>query len=271
MKYYAIKLKKGTDPDDAWERLALFGAEVFSSTEEADGSAELLTFFPGSLSELADSFPFIAEAAERQYEGIDWELQWQEHGASYADGHVHMDLASYGAPAGTPLLRLKPGPGFGDLSHPTTRLALRMLVEESPKGKTVIDVGSGSGVLSIAAAALGASHVCAIEIDHEALLHAEANAELNEMQERIRFCRPETFSLPEDDRPLLVVMNMISSEQEAAWNSLQLLHSKPLTLICSGVRAEERENYHALASAQGWREVKEMGEEGWLSFLFHGA
>ena len=84
--------------------------------------------------------------------------------------------------------RLKPGGGFGDLSHPTTRLMLRMLAQIVAK-QDVIDIGCGSGILSLAAAALGSPKVYGIDIEQEAVEHSRNNAIFNNLSEKILLFR----------------------------------------------------------------------------------
>ena len=180
---------------------------------------------------------------------IDWEKQWALHGANFSNGLVHIEL-----PLNDAILRLKPGPGFGDFSHPTTRLVLRMMTSHV-LGE---DIGSGSGILSLAASSLGAKSVHGIEIDPEAVAHAQENAQLNGL-----FC---TFSLPHriklPKKPILL-MNMIRSEQRLAYPGFSI--HKAFT---SGILREEREKYLEMTASWGWKLEGEEEEEGWLGFYF---
>jgi ribosomal protein L11 methyltransferase len=88
------------------------------------------------------------------------------------------------------VLRFAPGAGWGDGAHPTTQLCLQALAWLAPRtaaGWRLLDFGSGSGLLSIAAARLGADQVLGVEIDREGLAHAHANARLNGLDDRVRF------------------------------------------------------------------------------------
>ena len=77
------------------------------------------------------------------------------------------------------IVRLDPGVAFGTGSHPTTRLCLAWLDENIRAGASVLDYGSGSGILGIAAAKLGAGMVVGVDIDPQALIAARANARTN--------------------------------------------------------------------------------------------
>jgi ribosomal protein L11 methyltransferase len=261
MEYYAFRIKNGSDSDRAWEALEALGVAVFSSVENDDGTAEIHGTYDGDLNEVKKKAPFVEEVIKHRYDGIDWEQQWQEHGADYREGFVHIDLGKEG-------LRLKPGPGFGVMSHPTTQLALEMMKQVGVKGANVVDVGSGSGILSLAASALGAKHVWGVDIDESALRHAEENAAINTIS-NCEFVLPKDLVIPEEDVPLIVVMNMISSEQALAWESLPMLRDRDFVLITSGVREEEKGTYLEFLQSLGVRVVDEASQEGWLCFICH--
>lgn len=137
---------------------------------------------------------------------IDWIKQWELHAPHFKKGHAHLH------PKGSEPFRLLPGPGFGDNSHPTTQLMLS-LMPDLVKGRTVIDVGCGSGILSIAAAKMGAKAVHGIDIDPLALAHASRNAVLNNLN--ISFTN--TYHTNEE---AIYLMNMIPLEQKEAVTSL---------------------------------------------------
>jgi ribosomal protein L11 methyltransferase len=74
------------------------------------------------------------------------------------------------------VVRLDPGLAFGTGTHPTTALCLQILESLPLEGRTVIDYGCGSGILGLAALKLGAAHVTAVDLDHQALLATRDNA-----------------------------------------------------------------------------------------------
>jgi len=201
-------------------------------------------------------------------DSVDWESQWAAHGLGYQNGFVHLNVLDYAPDALSAVLRLKPGPGFGDLSHPTTRLVLRLMNNRMQKA-TVLDVGCGSGVLSLAALAMGASTVCGIDIEAEALVHAESNCLLNGMQKQAIFVKPqECDRIFAKKNSVIMLMNMIQSEQAVAWESLDKIHKHMELAITSGVMVEERASYLMRCSQWGWQLVEEREEDGWLGFVF---
>ncbi len=87
-------------------------------------------------------------------------------------------------------IRLDPGLAFGTGTHPTTALCLDWLDGAELAGKTVLDYGCGSGILAIAAAKLGAKRIWAVDIDPQALLASDANADENGVEDRIELAYP---------------------------------------------------------------------------------
>ncbi len=91
----------------------------------------------------------------------------------------------YRPAAGEIVLRLDPGMAFGTGQHPTTRLCLALLEEHLRPGGRVLDLGTGSGILAIAAALLGGGEVLALDLDPVAVRVAEANAAANGVADRV--------------------------------------------------------------------------------------
>lgn len=184
---------------------------------------------------------------------IDWTEQWKSFSPNFHDGLAHIDL-------GGRTLLLEPGPGFGDYSHPTTKITLALLTPLI-KDKILLDIGCGSGILSIASVLLGAKKAYGIDIDPEALVHARQNAALNKVTDKTHFAT--TLQVPAE--PCVIAMNMIASEQKIALASLP--HLKGI-IVTSGVLASQREEYLKFARQNGWVLIKEAEEEGWMGFVF---
>ncbi len=254
-----FRLKADTDEDAAWEALENAGALLHACVEEVDGVKEL--FGIAEDGPWKEKFSFLESVEAVEYPEIDWTEQWENHALNYHEGVVEVELPGF------PSVFLVPGPGFGDLSHPTTRLMLELMkgnVEDAP----IIDVGSGSGVLSLASVAMGASVVVGIDIDEAAVVHATNNAQRNEMEERVEFFLPEAFAQESFPENAVVLINMIRSEQEVAWQMTKCSLINPTIAITSGVRVEEREEYLAQAAQWGWKLQEEREEEDWLGFVF---
>ena len=109
------------------------------------------------------------------------------------------------------ILRLDPGLAFGTGTHPTTRLCLEWLEALPLSQLRVLDFGCGSGILSIAAALLGARSVVALDIDHQALIATRNNARRNGVADRIETCDDVASPAGEFD---VIVANILAATLE---------------------------------------------------------
>lgn len=259
---FMLKIDPSKSLEEAWSLLESEGITVLYGSEDSETVEVVIEM---KEKEFPIKKKWILSATSWTLPSIDWESQWAAHGNDYREGYVHIDLSIYRE--GAPTIRLQPGPGFGDFSHPTTRLALHLLSNQL-ENQTVIDIGSGSGVLSIAAATLGAQTVYGIEIDPEAIFHSEANSNLNKMDHQIHFTLPEKFNWEIENRPVIIIMNMISAEQSIAWESLPSLHSQKGIFLTTGIHVEGREEYLLKTKKWGWNLLNETQEKEWLGFCF---
>lgn len=187
-------------------------------------------------------------------DAINWTAQWESFAPNFYDGVAHIDLSPHGT------LLLEPGEGFGDLSHPTTKLTLDLL-RPLVTNEVVIDIGCGSGILSLAALILGAKKVYGIDIDPGALQHASFNAQRNSLEKKAIFSQKWVSCLSP-----IILMNMIFSEQRVAFPRGAAFKR----LITSGILVSEEETYLDWAQQMGWELVDKKREENWMGFIFQG-
>ena len=118
----------------------------------------------------------------------DWADNWKKY---YEPARITHDLTivpswtDYEATVGEKIIKLDPGMAFGTGTHPTTKMSLYALEQVLRGGETVIDVGTGSGVLSIASSLLGAKEIYAYDLDEVAVRVAQENIDLNESTDNI--------------------------------------------------------------------------------------
>jgi len=267
---FCIYLDSNSHLDQAWHCLEGNGFQVLYCTESPDGEKEIFVEKENGLNvdDVKALLPEVLKVEPVSIQGVDWSAQWEAHGLDFRDGYVHVDLGAFSPSlAGQDPLLLEPGPGFGDLSHPTTRMVINMMVQRCCD-RDVFDVGCGSAVLSLVAIAAGAKKVIGVDIDKAIVEHAKKNAALNRMQDRTQFSFPSELCIKDLSGPYLIVMNMIWSEQMVAWESLKELHGIRGDLIVSGIRLEEGQNYLKWAEEMGWRLCEQCSEELWCVFRF---
>jgi ribosomal protein L11 methyltransferase len=139
-------------------------------------------------------------------------------------------------PLSSPHVRLHMGLAFGTGEHPTTALCLAWLEGRLPEGTRVLDYGCGSGILALAALALGASYAWAVDSDPQALQATSDNAALNAVSERIWIGSPGALPAVAAD---IVVANILASTLESL--APKLSGHTGGTLVLSGILAEQSE------------------------------
>ena len=131
---------------------------------------------------LVAHFASISEIKEREVEEEDWESNWKEYFHPIRVGSnlvICPTWRSHKSLEDDVLIKLDPGMAFGTGHHPTTRMCMELLETLIVGGEKVIDVGCGSGILSISAAKLGAGDILGIEVESRSVEVALQNCKLN--------------------------------------------------------------------------------------------
>ncbi len=199
------------------------------------------------LSALAGIYPELAQPRfdYRELADHDWASDWQQHFPPFKVGRrllIHPSWIEHRVVGDEVVLTLDPGQAFGTGTHATTGLCLDALAElfdGSKPPQRILDVGTGSGILAMAAAALGAETVMACDIDEVSCQVATDNVKQNNLTEKICITDSSLEEIPGSYD--LVLANILAAEN-LRLGSLLVEHLLPGgTLILSGILIEQEQ------------------------------
>jgi len=192
----------------------------------------------------------------------DWQAAWKAGIEPVIAGQVAVvpTWLRDAAPQAAHVIELDPGQAFGTGHHATTVLCLELLQDLDVAGARVLDVGTGTGVLAIAAAKLGASHVRAVDIDADAVGVAERNARANGIALELA-----TGSISDGDHGYDVVLaNLLTDTVARLAAPLVGALSSHGTLIASGITVARAGGPRRALTEAGAVVAREERRDGWL-------
>lgn len=211
----------------------------------------------------------LAELTVKDLEEADWETAWKAHFTLLNIGKklvIKPSWISYDPTEGEVVIELDPGMAFGTGYHPTTKMVLEALEEEVRPEMRLLDLGTGSGILSIAAMRLGAATAVAMDIDPEAVRAARKNIREARLNDRITLVRgslpnraasPESFDLAAAN----ISRKTIAERGPALYDTL-----KPGgKLIASGLLATQADETGALLGELGFVSEKVSVTDDWAA------
>jgi len=215
--------------------------------------ALLLHIFPEGVEELDGAYAVYADEPPLGFDVVEiegvaegWEDAWRSFHHGIRVGRCWVGPPWEEPPEDALPVVIDPGRAFGTGAHPTTRLCLQLLQEVEPT--SLLDVGCGSGVLSVAAAKLGFPSIAAFDIDEVALETTVANASANGV----------TVDVVTGLRPAqLAVMNIALDVVESMLPELPVER-----VITSGYLDRDRPR------VDGWHPVERRTRDGWAADLF---
>jgi len=160
---------------------------------------------------------------------------------------------------------IDPGIAFGSGTHPTTSLCLDMIERYLNRGDAVLDVGTGSGILLIAAAKMGAAMVHGIDKNSAAVEIARKNLILNKIDEKRYKVRTGTLLNGIEEQFDLVVANLLTEIIVLLLDDVQKNLKKAGTFICSGMLEGNTHRVLNKMEAQGFEILETRTKEKWVS------
>jgi ribosomal protein L11 methyltransferase len=164
------------------------------------------------------------------------------------------------------IIELDPGLAFGTGNHPTTTMALVLLERHLRPGDMVFDIGTGSGILSIVAAKLGAKEITAVDIDPLALEAAWENCRRNRVTDYVAVVPGDLFEELSGQADI-VVANITAPVLLSLVNELPPYLAARGKFIGSGVIESQFDDIRVALMDKGFKLVEIVGEEEWVAFV----
>ena len=277
---------QGVAIDDSADYLGRVGkyGEVFPEVKQVD-TVKITAYYPEHvdidavekevaqrLSALSD---FGVNAGDIHYDTQelaeqDWAENWKKY---YEPTRISHDLTivpswtDYEAKTGEKIIRLDPGMAFGTGTHPTTKMSLFALEQVLRGGETVLDVGTGSGVLSIASSLLGAKSIYAYDLDEVAVRVAQENIDLNAGTENIHVATGNLLQ-GVDIQADVIVANILADILINMTEDAYRLVKDEGYLIMSGIISEKSEMVRESAEKAGFFLETHMIQGEWNACVF---
>lgn len=267
MNWLSVRVRPGASRDAALAALFEMGSE---GVHEAGN--ELVTHFPadtdgGMIVAAVKGVDPEAHVVVTLIPAVDWAEEWKKGVGAHELGALAIVppwLAEGRDPARTVII--EPEMAFGTGEHQTTRGVVRLLPRVIRPGDRVADLGAGSAVLAIAAAKLGAAHVTAIELDHDAIANAEENVVRNGVEGVVTVLEGDAGVLLPLVAPVRVVLaNIISSVLAGLLTTIAESLTPDGEAVLSGILLEERAAMLEVLEGSGWALLDEDVEGLWWS------
>lgn len=200
----------------------------------------------------------------------DWADNWKKY---FEPARITHDLTivpswtDYEVTTGEKIIKLDPGMAFGTGTHPTTKMSLFALEQVLRGGETVLDVGTGSGVLSIASSLLGAKEIFAYDLDDVAVRVAQENIALNAGTENIHVAAGDLLRGVEIEADVIAANILADILVNLTDDAYRLLKDEGY-LIMSGIISEKWEMVRESAEVAGFFLETHMIQGEWNACVF---
>lgn len=233
---------------------------------------EILEELEKALQTVESSFDAQCKVFINEVRDEDWEESWKKYYHTFKIGHrliIKPSWEAYTAQEGEVVIDIDPGMAFGTGSHASTRFCLNFIDQYVMGGEKIIDAGCGSGILSIAAAKLGAAQVFAMDFDDVAGRIARENVKLNDLEDIIQVEVGDIIAdLPKTEVDYILanitaeVVNLLIPE------AVKRLHPGGY-MFCSGIIESRWPDVQKQLEAHGMVIEKLLQESEWMGVAAH--
>ena len=200
----------------------------------------------------------------------DWSDTWKQYFHTEKPGErvvIKPTWENYEPQDGEVIIELDPGAAFGTGTHATTSMCIRQLEKLVKPGMTVFDVGTGSGILSIISAKLGAKEIQAVDYDDSVLKIVEENLVQNNVQDIVSVAQSDLMQNIHG-KAQLVIANIIADIIIRLFEQLDEHLEQGGTLLTSGIIEDRIEDVLAAAESHGYAVAERLESKGWACITF---
>ncbi|MES1259523.1 MAG: 50S ribosomal protein L11 methyltransferase [Gemmatimonadota bacterium] len=201
-------------------------------------------------------------------EPVDWSTRWRDGIITRTFGRLILTPSwlPVSPAAGQVVVTIDPESAFGSGEHGSTRGALALLEQHLLPGQAVLDLGSGSGILAIAAVKLGARRAIGIEVDEESMPIADDNARRNQVEHAVTFLLGDAGELAPLAGPAdLICSNILRTVNTVLMPSILRALGPGGTMIFAGMEEGEAELFLPVLAQHGLEVVADVRDGGWWS------
>ena len=231
---------------------------------ECDNAAEALAFLKERLT--AENIPFSCGA-----EGVndaDWSENWKKyfHATEIGDKlAIVPSWEEYDNKKNRKILHIDPGAAFGTGTHATTSLCLSMLENYVAEGSKMLDIGCGSGILSIASVLLGAETAVGVDIDAQSVKTAKENAELNNVSGKTEYIVGDLADKI-NGKYNVVCANIVADVVIRLLGDVRTFMEENAVLLVSGIIDARENDVLAAAEKHGFKVKEKQYKDNWCAF-----
>ncbi len=245
---------------------------------ENNQGADMLTSIKNMLADVkksdSDGVYGRLEAELASIREEDWANNWKQYFKPFTIGEklaVKPSWEDYSGDDGRKILEIDPASSFGTGQHHTTRLCLELLEKSVKEGDKILDMGCGSGILSIAAMLLGAESAAAVDIEENAAATAQENARKNNIADEVyttyfgNILADEALADKIDDKYDIITANIVADVLIAMKDYFVRYLKKGGTLIISGIIEERMDEVLSAVEGVGFIRQAVSVKEGWAA------
>ena len=235
----------------------------FETVEALRGLAECLKALPETTGMDLGTLAVSSQGVQEQ----DWSECWKQYYKPFRAGKhlvIKPSWETWEEQPGDLMIELDPGMAFGTGTHETTAMCVEM-IEKHYRGGKVLDVGTGSGILAIAAARLGAKQVLGVDIDPMAVRVAQENVEKNGLSDVIEIRQGDLVAGLDGVKCEFAVANILADVIALLAAPLRGHLTKDALFVCSGILQEREQDVRDVLAQNGYQVFDRMQKGDWVA------